>query len=122
MSIRYKLVIAFGIVLCLAGGAAFYGIKAISDAGNLVVRLYDEPFMAVSHARAAQVRFDEARAAMERGLASHEAQANVGLIEAAVKDVIEELGIVAERMTRAGTKDDTGKVVDMVKTWYQACL
>ena len=78
MSIRYKLIVAFGIVLCLAAGVAFYGIKAISDAGNLVVQLYDEPFMAVSHARAAQVRFDEARAVMARSLTAHEAQTNVG--------------------------------------------
>jgi methyl-accepting chemotaxis protein len=122
MSIRYKLVIAFGIVLCLAGGVAFYGIKATSDAGNLVVRLYDEPFMAVSHARAAQVRFDEARAAVERGLTSREAQTNVGLIETAVKDVTEELSIVSQRMAHAGTKDDTKKVIDMVDAWYQAGL
>jgi methyl-accepting chemotaxis protein len=122
MSIRHKLAIAFGIVLCLAAGAAFYGIKAISDAGNLVVRLYDEPFMAVSHARAAQVRFDEARAAMERSLASQEAQTNAGLIAAAVKDVTEELGIVRERMAHAGTNDDTRNAIDMVNAWYQAGL
>ena len=34
MSIRYKLVIAFGVVLALAAGVAFYGIVAISQAGS----------------------------------------------------------------------------------------
>jgi len=122
MSIRYKLIVAFGIVLCLAAGAAFYGISAVSNAGDLVVRLYDEPFIAVSYARAAQVRFDDARAAMVRGLTSHDAQTNVGLIEAAVTDVKEELGIVGERMVHAGTKDKTKKAIDMVDAWYQAGL
>src|SRR5262245_29082262 len=122
MSIRYKLIVAFGIVLCLAAGAAFYGISAVSNAGDLVVRLYDEPFIAVSYARAAQVRFDDARAAMVRGLTSHDAQTNVGLIEAAVTDVKEELGIVGERLVHAGTKDKTKKAIDMVDAWYQAGL
>ncbi|HSV24692.1 MAG TPA: methyl-accepting chemotaxis protein [Xanthobacteraceae bacterium] len=122
MSIRYKLIIAFGIVLCFAAGAAFYGISAVSNAGDLVVRLYDEPFIAVSYARAAQVRFGDARAAMVRGLTSHDAQTDVGLIEAAVTDVKEELGIVGERMAHAGTKDKTKKAIEMVDAWYQAGL
>ena len=48
MSIRYKLLLGFGVVLLLAAGVALYGIRAISDAGDLVVRLYDQSFMATS--------------------------------------------------------------------------
>ena len=67
MSIRYKLVLAFAFVLALAACVALYGIHAITQAGNLVVQLYDQSFMATSHARAAQAKFNEARAAMSVG-------------------------------------------------------
>ena len=59
MAIRYRLFIAFGIVLALAAVVTIQAIGAIAAAGSLVVRLYDEPFMAVSYAREAQARFDE---------------------------------------------------------------
>jgi hypothetical protein len=68
MSIHLKLFLAFSAVVALAVGATYYGIRATSQAGGLVVQLYDEPFMAVSHARAAQARFAETRAAVEREL------------------------------------------------------
>ena len=56
MSIRYKLLLAFGLVFMLAASVAVYAIRAISTADDLVVQLYDQAFMATSHARAAQVR------------------------------------------------------------------
>jgi hypothetical protein len=59
MSIHLKLFSAFSAVVALAVGTTYYGIRATSEAGGLVVQLYDGPFMAVSHARAAQARFGE---------------------------------------------------------------
>jgi hypothetical protein len=64
MSIRYKLFLAFGAVLVLAACVAFYGLHAIASAGNLVVQLYDQSFIAPNSARGAQVRFNEGRAAV----------------------------------------------------------
>ena len=102
MSICYKLVLAFSLVLVLAAGVALYAVHAISQAGDLVVRLYDKSFMATSHARAAQAKFNEARAAMERGFMLPDGRAaNVAMLEAAMKDVFEELKIVAERMSHS---------------------
>ena len=43
MSIRYKIFSAFILVIVLACGLAFYGIRSISNSGDLVVRLYDGP-------------------------------------------------------------------------------
>jgi methyl-accepting chemotaxis protein len=124
MSIRYKLVIAFGVVLALAAGVAFYGIMAISQAGNLVVQLYDQSFMATSHARAAQARFNEARAAMERGLLMREAAPpnNIAALENAMKDVFEDLKIVAQRMSAAQSVDGVNKAEKLAREWYQAGL
>jgi len=41
MSIRYKFFCAFSVVIALACGLAFYGMRGISTSGDLVVRLYD---------------------------------------------------------------------------------
>ena len=49
MSIRYKLLAAFSVVVFLAAGVAFYGTRVVSAASSLVVSLYDGPLMAVSY-------------------------------------------------------------------------
>ena len=41
MSIRYKLFCAFSVVIALACGLAWYGIRGIATSGDLVVRLYE---------------------------------------------------------------------------------
>src|SRR6185437_2895289 len=124
MSIRYKLLIAFGILLGLAAGIAIYGVRTVSDLSGLVVRLYDEPFMAVSHARAAQARFNEARAAMERGLSLREAAppSNIAILDSAMKDVMADLGIVGERMGQVHSGDIVKNAQALAMDWYQSGL
>lgn len=41
MSIRYKFFGAFSVLIVLAMGIAFFGNRAVSSAGGLVVRLYE---------------------------------------------------------------------------------
>jgi methyl-accepting chemotaxis protein len=122
MSIRYKLVLAFAFVLALAACVALYGIHAITQAGNLVVQLYDQSFMATSHARAAQAKFNEARAAMERGLLMRESAPpnNIATLEAAMKDVFEELKVAAERMKGSESADSVKDAEKVAREWYQA--
>ena len=67
MSIRYKIFGAFSVVILLACGLAFYGIRGISTAGDQVVRLYDGPLMGINHARSAH-------AGLERSASHHAAQ------------------------------------------------
>jgi hypothetical protein len=43
MSIQYKLLLVFGIVIGFAGCVAVYAVNAISKSSELVVRMYDEP-------------------------------------------------------------------------------
>jgi methyl-accepting chemotaxis protein len=121
MSIRYKLFLAFSLVLMLAAGVAGYGIHAIAEAGDLVVRLYDQSFMGASHARTAQARFNDARAAMERELWLREAapKNNLAALDAAVKDVIEELKVVADRMGSMKTAAEIQKAQALAQAWYQ---
>jgi len=123
MSIRYKLLLGFGVVLALAASVALYAISAISEAGDLVVRLYDQSFIAATSARSAQARFNEARAAMERGLLSADArQASIATLDAAMKDVFEELKVVADRLGRARSTDSVKKAESLAQDWYQAGL
>jgi methyl-accepting chemotaxis protein len=124
MSIRSKLVISFSVVLLLAAGAAGYGIHAISQAGDLVVRLYDQSFMATSHARAAHAKFNEARAAMERGLTLRDGapKANLAVLDAAMKEVREELKVAAERMSGSQAADTLKKARATADEWYETGL
>ena len=98
MSIRYKMFGAFSIVIMLACGIAFYGIRGISSTGNLVVRLYDGPLMGISHAKAAHTGMSEARLVMQRSLDGSNSAPAAAKFEKLVGLVFEELGVVRDRV------------------------
>ena len=120
MSIRYKLLLAFSLVFMLAASVAVYAIRAISTADDLVVQLYDQAFMATSHARAAQVRFYEARAKMEQGLLLRESASlsTLAALDSSMKEVFEELKVVAERMARSNYAGAINQAEMLARDWY----
>jgi methyl-accepting chemotaxis protein len=124
VSIRLKLFSAFSVVVALAVGTTYYGIRATSEAGGLVVQLYDEPFMAVSHARAAQARFGEARAAMERELLLRDTspESDDALLETAMNDVMAELKVVSERGGKSGHAEKVAAAQRLGQMWYRSGL
>jgi methyl-accepting chemotaxis protein len=124
VSIRLKLFSAFSVVVALAVGTTYYGIRATSEAGGLVVQLYDEPFMAVSHARAAQARFGEARAAMERELLLRDTspESDDALLETAMNDVMAELKVVSERGGKSGHAEKVAAAERLGQIWYRSGL
>lgn len=124
MPIRYKLLLAFSVVLALAAGVAIYGISAISQAGSLVVRLYDGSFMATSYARAAQASFNDARAAMERALRQREAVStpNLARLESAFRELAENLKIVRERMADPVSEVAVKNAQALAQGWYETGL
>jgi methyl-accepting chemotaxis protein len=95
MSIRYKMFGAFSIVIMLACGIAFFGIRGISGAGDLVVRLYDGPLIGISYARAAHTGMSEARLVMQRSLGGSDAARAAAKFEKLVGLVFEELDVKA---------------------------
>jgi len=97
MSIRYKLFGAFSVVLALACGLAFYGIRGISTSGDLVVRLFDGPLMAINHARSAHAGLNDARLLMQRSLSASEPGESVAKIEKLLADIEDDLGVVRMR-------------------------
>src|SRR5262245_44189175 len=115
MSIRYKLLVAFSIVVLLATAVAGYAIHVVSGASTLVVQLYDGPLMAVRQARSAQLHFNDARRAMEIGIVLREAApaSNAKTIEAAMKHFVADLKVVRERMPDASSGPEIDKVLSM---------
>ena len=116
--------VAFATLVALTAIVAIYGIRAVSDVNGLVVKLYDGPFIAVSHARAAQAHFVEARSAMERALALGDAAPakNIATLESAMKRLMEDLVIVSERMARKSGPDATVAVRRLAQDWYLSGL
>ena len=97
MSIRYKIFGAFSVVILLACGLAFYGIRGISTAGDQVVRLYDGPLMGINHARSAHAGLNEARLIMQRSLIDGATSDAVARFEKLVRNIFEDLSVVRDR-------------------------
>jgi methyl-accepting chemotaxis protein len=104
MSIRYKIFGAFSVVILLACGLAFYGIRGISTAGDQVVRLYDGPLMGINHARSAHAGLNEARLIMQRSLAVGATSEAVARFEKLVRNISEDLTVVRDRVQSANVK------------------
>src|SRR5215469_15316779 len=99
MSIRYKIFGAFSVVLLLACGLAYYGIRGISSTGDLVVRLYDGPLMAINHARSAHAALNEAR---QQNLSGSASPGSVAKLEKRIANIFEDLNVVRDRVHSQG--------------------
>jgi methyl-accepting chemotaxis protein len=120
MSIRYKLLIAFSVIVLFATAVAVYGMHVVSSSSALVVRLYDGPLMAVSQARSAQLQFAEARRAMERGILLGAASpSSMTLIEESMKQFVSDMQIVRERMAGAGPSGEIDKALSLAQDWLK---
>jgi len=98
MSIRYKFFCAFSVVIALACGLAFYGMRGISTSGDLVVRLYDGPLMGINHARSAHAALNGARLLMQAGLSAGAPKETVEKIEKLVAGITDDLKVVRDRV------------------------
>ena len=122
MSIRYKLFGAFSVMIALACGLAFYGIRCISTSGDLVVRLYDGPLMAINHARSAHAALNDARLLMQRGLSGSEPEQTVGKLEKLLADVEDDLGVVRVRADNKDVATALERAETSFRDWSKAGL
>jgi methyl-accepting chemotaxis protein len=123
MSIRYKLLLAFSVVVLLAAGVAGYGFQLISSTSALVVRLYDGPMMGVNYARSAQLDFAKARQAVERAIVLREpaSTADLAVIDGAMKQLASDMDVVKERMaSAAGFNQGIEAIMPRAHEWYAA--
>ena len=122
MSIRYKFFCAFSVVIALACGLAFHGMRGISTSGDLVVRLYDGPLMGINHARSAHAALNAARLLMQSGLSDGATKEAVGKFEKLVSEIADDLKVVRDRVK---TKDVTAaleKAEAAVREWSDTGL
>jgi diguanylate cyclase (GGDEF)-like protein len=122
MSIRYKFFGAFSIVIALACGLAFYGIRGISTTGDLVVRLYDGPLMGINHARSAHAALNEARLLMQRGLSEEASKETVAKFEKLLADIADDLKIVQERVKDKDVTAALERAESRLRDWSEAGL
>jgi methyl-accepting chemotaxis protein len=122
MSIRYKFFCAFSVVIALACGLAFYGMRSISSSGDLVVQLYDGPLMGINHARSAHAALNGARVLMQAGLHDGAPKEMVAKIEKLVAAIADDLKVVRDRVK---TKDVTAALEQAetrVRDWSETGL
>jgi methyl-accepting chemotaxis protein len=117
MSIRYKIFGVFSILIVLACGLAFYGIRGISTSGDLVVRLYDGPLMGINHARSAHALLNEARFVMQRGLVEGASSDTVARFEKLVGSIFEDLKVVRERVQSPNAKAALEQAESRIRAW-----
>jgi methyl-accepting chemotaxis protein len=117
MSIRYKIFGAFSVVILLACGLAFYGIRGISTSGDLVVRLYDGPLMGINHARSAHAGLSEARLIMQRSLSEGATRDAVAKFEKLIGNVFEDLQVVRDRVQSANVSAAREKAESKLRDW-----
>ena len=122
MSIRYKIFGAFSVVILLACGLAFYGIRGISTSGDLVVRLYDGPLMGINHARSAHAGLNEARLIMQRSLSEGATRDAVAKFEKLIGNVFEDLQVVRDRVQSANVSAAREKAESKLRDWSGAGL
>ena len=122
MSIRYKIFGVFCIVISLACGLAFFGIRGISSAGDLVVRLYDGPTMGINYAGSAHASLNEARRLVQRSLIDGVPKESVAKFEKLIAGVIDDLKIVRERVDNKDVAAALGRAEAGVRAWSEAEL
>jgi methyl-accepting chemotaxis protein len=122
MSIRSKLLLAFGVVCLLSAGAALYSIRQVSALSSLVTQLYDGPLMAVSYARSAHVNFTQARSAVEEAIVMQEPMTaeRIASIEKTMQQFVSDMSVAQERMGEAAQAGDSIKQIqDAANAWFR---
>lgn len=66
ITIRGKILLAFLVVALCTSMLGSYAVRSVVESGRLVVHTFDQPLMAISYARLAQVDFNALRLALER--------------------------------------------------------
>jgi len=122
MSIRLKLLAVSSLILALACGLAFYGIRGIASTGNLVVRLYDGPLMSINHARSAHAALNEARLVLLQAQTGDVTSIAAARFEKLLRSVSDDLGVVRERSQSDKVRSALDAAEGKVRAWSNAAL
>jgi hypothetical protein len=120
MSTRYKLPIAFGVIVVLSVAATISGIHIESSLSSLVARLNEGPPMAVSGARSAQLDFAELRQPVERAVLLREmpSATEVASFESGMQQFRADLQVARKRMPGADSSAQIEKTKALAESWF----
>lgn len=122
MSIRYKLFSAFSVVIVLACGLTFYGIRSVATTGNYVVHLYDGPLLAINHARSAHATLNEARLLIPRSLSDGIPREIAARFETLLAGIAADLKVVRERVESEDVRSTLQRAESKLADWSEAEL
>src|SRR5260364_30871 len=122
MSIRLRILAVLSIMLTLACGLALYGLRGITSAGDLVVRLYDGPLMAINHARSVHAELNAALLILNRAETVGTSKSSADRFEKLVKAMSEDLDIVRERVKSSSVDSAREQATKKLQDWWDAAL
>lgn len=120
MSIRQMLLGSFLLIILLAGGQGYASMRALTDVGGLVSRMYEGPLTGISFARSAQTNFADAlrhmlaavRLSQQFGSAADRAP-----IDKAFKAFQADLDVATERLDDDGIRGRVAAVTTLAVAW-----
>jgi diguanylate cyclase (GGDEF)-like protein len=122
MSIRYKFFGAFSVLIVLACGLTFYGNRAVSNSGSLVVRLYDGPLLGINHARSAHAALNEARLLIQPGRGGQASREAATRFKNLLANIADDLKIVRERIEDRDVVAAEERAGRLIRDWSEAEL
>src|SRR5436309_7078854 len=124
MSIRNKLLAAFGGVVLLTAAVAMYGNWIVGRSGQMIVSLYDGPLMAVSHARGAQVSFAQAYRTAEHALLVQDMSSilNAPAFEKTVEQFRADMKVVGERLPKDTANGQVEAAISSADEWAKMVM
>ncbi|HEU0148464.1 MAG TPA: methyl-accepting chemotaxis protein [Bradyrhizobium sp.] len=122
MSIRLRILAVLSVMLALACGLAFYGLRGINATGDLVVRLYDGPLMAVNHARSAHAELNAALLILKSSESTGASKEAAAKYEKLVKSLFEDLDVVRERVQSNNVNAAREQASKKLREWSDAAF
>jgi methyl-accepting chemotaxis protein len=122
MSIHFRVVAVLSVMLALACGLAAYGIRGITQAGDLAIRLYDGPLMGINHARSAHAAFNDARLVLNQTQSAGLSDEVVTRFEGLIKGIQADLAVVRDRVQAANVNEARVRAEGRVRDWSDATL
>jgi methyl-accepting chemotaxis protein len=122
MSIRLRILAVLSVMLALACGLAFYGLRGINATGDLVVRLYDGPLMAINHARSAHAELNAALLILKSSESTGVSKEAAAKYEKLVKSIFEDLDVVRERVQSNNVNAAREQAGKKLRDWSEAAF
>ena len=124
ITIRLKLAAAFAIAVLAAAAIGLTATLAVRSAGDLVIRMYDQPLMTINFARLAQTNFATLELTTREAFseAAIDTQAQSESIAEHNNDFLTDLDITEQRGLNPAIRDYASQIRMMNEVWLQAAL